>query len=94
MTAYELLFHSSIPSVPGVDSRPEMSGYDLCLANPRAPIVLLRPACIFLTPEEFITILSNKGLEKAKNQFPHDRRLNVPSEGHEGNPSYQFLDQG
>ena len=39
----------------------------------------------------------NGGLEKARaylNQVPWDRQLNVPSEGHDGNLSPQFLDQG
>ena len=42
-------------------------------------------------------MVANKGLENARaylNQVPLDQRLNVPPEGHEGNPSSQFLGQG
>ena len=53
---------------------------------------------VFVTPEGFTTMVANEGLEKARaylNQVPWDRQLNVPSEGHKGNPSQlYFLDQG
>ena len=42
-------------------------------------------------------MVANEGLEKARaylRQAPWDRWLNVPLEGHEGNPSPQFLGQG
>jgi len=45
-------------------------------------------------------MVANEGLEQARallNPAPWDQQLNVPSEGHEGNPSpqfYYFLGQG
>ena len=44
----------------------------------------------------FTTTVANNGLEKARtylNQVPQDCQLNVSSEGHEGNPSSEFLGQ-
>jgi len=38
----------------------------------------------FVTPEGFITVVANEGLEKARaylNQVPRDRRLYIPSKG-------------
>ena len=48
---------------------------------------------VFVTPEGFTIMVANQDLEKARaylNQVPWDRQLNVPSEGHKGNPSPQF----
>ena len=42
-------------------------------------------------------MMAIEGLEKERaylNQVPLDQLLNVPSKGHEGNPSPQFLGQG
>ena len=33
---------------------------------------------------------ANEGLEKAINRVRQDQRLNIPSEGHESNPSPQL----
>ena len=48
---------------------------------------------VFVTPEVFTIMVANQGLEKAGaylNRVPWDRQLNVPPEGHEGNPCPGF----